>query len=112
MSRPESKDETSNMVTNAELEKKMQEQEKFNKWLLEKFEKMKGQMEKNAKVSSNQEEEREEEDTPEQEVVNLPVDQRYFIEALEDLARRMPKMTYPSSRERWMLMLLWIGQQH
>ena len=44
------------MVTNVELEKKMQQQEKINKWLLDGFEKMKGQMENRAKVSSEQEE--------------------------------------------------------
>lgn len=57
MSGLESKAETSNMVTNAELAKKIQEQEKINKWLLDEFEKMKGQMEKKAKVSLKQEEE-------------------------------------------------------
>ena len=62
------------MVTNVELAKKMQEHEKTNKWLLDKFEKLMGQMEKRAKVSSKQEEEGEEEDTPEKEVVNLPAD--------------------------------------
>ena len=46
----ESEAETSNMVTNAELAKKMQEHEKTNKWLLDEFEKLKGQMEKREKV--------------------------------------------------------------
>ena len=42
MSGSESKDETSNMVTNAELEKKMQDHEKNNKWLLDELENLKG----------------------------------------------------------------------
>ena len=53
------------MVTNVELVKKMQEHEKTNKWLLDEFEKLKGLMENREKVSSEQEEEGEEEDTPE-----------------------------------------------
>ena len=65
MSGSESEAETSNMVTNAELAKKMQEQEKINKWLLDEFEKMRGWMEKKEKVSLEKEEEGEEEDTHE-----------------------------------------------
>lgn len=95
MSGSKSKAETSNMVTNAELEKKMQEQEKINKWLLDEFEKMKGQMEKKSKVSLEKEEEGEEEDTPKQEVVNLPADQRYFIEALERVGKKDAKGDLP-----------------
>ena len=67
MSGSESEAETSNMVTNVELAKKMQEHEKTNTWLLDEFEKLKGRMEKREKVSSEQEEEGEEEDTPKQE---------------------------------------------
>ena len=83
------------MVTNPELAKKMQEQEKINKWLLDEFEKMKGRMEKKAKVSSEQEEEGEEEDTPEQEVINLLADQSYFIEALERVGKKDAKGDLP-----------------
>ena len=101
--------ETSNMVINVELAEKMQEYEKTNKWLLDEFQKLKGRMEKRAKVSSEQKEEGEEEDTPEQEVVNLLAEQRYFIEALERVGKKDAKGGLPSSRERWMLMLMWIG---
>ena len=48
-------------------------------------------MEKREKVSSEQEEEGEEEDTPEQEVVNLPVNQRYIIEVLESVGKKDAK---------------------
>ena len=83
------------MVTNVELEKKMQEHEKTNKWLLDEFEKLKGWMEKRENISSEQEEEREEEDTPEHEVVNLPKNQRYFIEALERVGKKDAKGDLP-----------------
>ena len=52
-------------------------------------------MEKKEKVSSEQEEEGEEEDTPEQEVVNLPADQRYFVEALERVSKKDAKGDLP-----------------
>ena len=55
---------TSNIVTNAKLAKKMQEHEKTNKWLLDELEKLKSQMEKRVKVSSEKEEEGEEENSP------------------------------------------------
>ena len=42
MSELEIEAKTSNMVTNAELEKKMQEHKKMNKWLLDELEKFKG----------------------------------------------------------------------
>ena len=95
MSGSKSEAKTSNMVTNVALAKKMQEHEKTNNWLLDEFEKLKGQMEKREKVFLEQEEEGEEEDTLEQEVVTLLADQRYFIEALERVGKKDAKGDLP-----------------